>query len=695
VSGADLAEGLGLFGVAGGAAALFAWRVTSRRLGHLDALERTLAAALVFIAAVCAIHLGPLLLGILGESAVVVASGLVALAALAIPGGIAGGSDPPRPHAPRSGPLSCAIAIAGAGAVAVAALANLRDYLPRPFTNVDTLTFHLPVAARWIDTGSLWQVVEYLPRQPHGYYPNNGELLLSWALLPFDNDFLVRFVMVPLLALWVVAIVAAAREIGAPPAARVTVAAALASIPIVGISIVPRAMPDVLCYATLTVGLVFLLRHRRSGRTSDLVLAGLGLGLGAGTKWYGVSTVAVVGLVWLAARLVQERAAWRAIALDAGRVAAVGAAGCGAWLVRNLVESGNPAFPVHVAPFGITILDAPPDTIRDQVGFSIAHYAGDPSVLSDLAGEVVDGAGWLVPLAAIVVIVAGAAAGRGWRRETGTVAAIVAGTALLACVYVVTPYTALGLEGAPNLANFNTRYLVPALAGAGLLAAWLAGRWRAGVLVELALGGCILLALSDAYGPLRARALVTALLAIGLAIALTAGVRGGLRRATGARRHALAAAVLLGATAATVAYLARTEDRFNADRYAADDPAFAAIESAAPAGPLRIGLAGAWSLEGITPVWPSFGPRMRNHVDYIGSDEDGFLVPPASRSAFVDLVRRGRYDALVVGRGLTPVDHVREEDWARAAGFLEITRSRRLVLYASAELAARAARKSS
>ena len=39
--------------------------------------------------------------------------------------------------------------------------------------------------------------------------------------------------------------------------------------------------------------------------------------------------------------------------------------------------SDNPVFPLNVAPFGLTIFDAPPDVIRDQAGFAIADYAGD------------------------------------------------------------------------------------------------------------------------------------------------------------------------------------------------------------------------------------------------------------------------------------------------------------------------------
>ena len=63
------------------------------------------------------------------------------------------------------------------------------------------------------------------------------------------------------------------------------------------------ADPDVVMYATFSGGLLFLLRHGRTGVRAELALAGLGFGLALGTKWYGVSSFAVVLIVWAAARL--------------------------------------------------------------------------------------------------------------------------------------------------------------------------------------------------------------------------------------------------------------------------------------------------------------------------------------------------------------------------------------------------------
>src|SRR5205085_1645642 len=68
------------------------------------------------------------------------------------------------------------------------------------------------------------------------------------------------------------------------------------------------------------------------------------------------------------------------VARDAALLAALVAAAGGIWLVRNLVESGDPAFPQPIAPFGITLFGAPPDPIRALAGFRVADYLFDGGV---------------------------------------------------------------------------------------------------------------------------------------------------------------------------------------------------------------------------------------------------------------------------------------------------------------------------
>ncbi|MEA2195521.1 MAG: hypothetical protein QOG42_1955, partial [Solirubrobacteraceae bacterium] len=489
--------------------------VVRRRLRHLDRLELALASVVVGTAVLIAVHLVPLVLAILTRGTVIAAALVaVGLATLVKPveADLAPGADRAditaegRPPVPPGSQASWALAALAGAFAAVTALADLGRWAGDELVGVDPLTFHLPNVGRWIQHHSMWQIDQFVPLLAHGDYPNNGDVVLLSTVLPWHNDFLVRLPITFFLVTTAVAVFAVARELGASHAASVLAAAAVVSLPVVGIATIPRALPDSLMWTTFACGVLFLLRHARSPRRSDLVLAGLALGIAAGTKWYGVSSVAVVVVVWIAARLLVARrqnhglagpAAGRALR-DALLVGGLSLLGTLAWLARNLILSDNPVFPLKVAPLGVTIFDAPRDVIRDEVGFTIADYAGDPGVLGQLAGEIVEGLGVAPILCAVGLALAVVVARRRGPAPDGRVRLLAAAAAALALLYTVTPATALGLRGDPSLAHANTRYAVPVLLIAVPIVAWLAGHLprAAGLLVEAALAAA---ALTGAY----------------------------------------------------------------------------------------------------------------------------------------------------------------------------------------------------
>jgi hypothetical protein len=642
--------------------------IVRARLAHLDRLERALAALVTGTAILTLIHLVPLALGVLDRASVLIAAAVaVALATRVRPAG-------PRPQAaedrgprpPSGGPFEWVVAGAAAAVVAVAALADLGRWAGDELVGVDPLTFHLPNIGRWIQSGSLWQIDQFVPQLAHGNYPNNGDVVMLSTVLPWHNDFLVRAPIVFFLIVTAAAVAALARELRAPIPAAVLAGAAVVSIPIVGIATIPRALPDSLLWATFACGALFLLRHARTGRRSDLMLAATALAIAFGTKWYGISSVGVLVAAWTAARLLRRDPHALRHGLLVGGLALLGDA---AWLARNLVESANPVFPVKIAPFGVTIFDAPRDEIVEAVGFSILDYVGDPPVLGQLAGEVYDGLG-LLAIACAVALVAAAILSR---RAPDPRVALLAGAAIaLTPVYMWLPGTALGNPGDPSLASVNTRYAVPILMLLAAVAAWTIGRLprllsRA---LQLALLAAVVTGAYKGYEVMGARDVVLATLALALL-----GAAGWLLWRTRANRPVLVAAAALAALV-TLAAAHRVEERINDGRYLGADPAIDALLKAAPSDE-RIGLASDWSLEGLTPIWPSFGTRIENHVEYVGYF-DGFLRRYPTKTRFQDALRRGRYDLLVVGRGFEPPQPTREQQWAIDAGWRTIALSTRL-----------------
>ncbi len=670
----DFLAGIVLFAAMLAAVGAVTALVVRRRFAHLDRLERGLAGVVVGTGGLIAIHLVPLMLGILTRATVLVAAALaVGLAALVRPAtrSAAVPGAPPPPAPPPSSRASWGLAGLAAAFAAIAALADLGRWAGDELVGVDPLTFHLPNVGRWIQLHSMWQIDQFVPLLAHGNYPNNGDVVLLSTVLPWHNDFLVRLPITFYLVTTAIAVFAVARELRAPLAASALAGAVVVSLPVVGIATIPRALPDSLMWTTFACGVLFLLRHVRTSRTSELVLAGIALGIAAGTKWYGVSSVAVVVSIWLAARLWRARGAGRgAVLRDGVLVGGLSLLGMLPWLARNLVLSDNPVFPLKVAPLGLTIFDAPRDVIRDQVGFTIADYAGDGGVLWQLAGEIVEGLG-LAPIVCGLAIAA--ALGLARRARDGRVLALALGAIALALLYAITPATALGVKGDPSLAHANTRYAVPALIVAVPVGAWVAGRLPrlAALALEAALTAAALLGAYRGYEVHGLRDV--ALAAVGLALLAGAGwVLHRLRE----RRIVLAAAALVAALAGLAA-AHRIEDRINGGRYLGIDRGVDALLRIAPAGQ-RIALAGDWSVAGLSPVWPAFGTRIDNDVRFVGEFRRGFLTPYPSAARFQAALRRGRYDVLVVGRGFFPPQATREQAWAMRAGWRTVALSPRL-----------------
>jgi dolichyl-phosphate-mannose-protein mannosyltransferase len=652
-----------------GAAAL----IVRRRLPRLSGVSMVLGWALISTAGVIGVHLIPGIFGLLSRFTVpLVALIALGLAALAPAARAAAHDDEPaaagaQPH------WSWVLAIGGLAVFCAYAIARVKATGALAPSDTDALSFHLPSVVQWIQTGTLWTITDYLPQQAHGAYPNNGDAVLLALALPFHSDLLVRWAMLPYLALVTLGTYGIARELRAPLPTALLSAVALTAVPAVVYPALFNVQTDTLMLATFAAGIYFLLRHRRTESRADLVLAGLGLGIAFGTKWYGVSTVAGVIVVWAAAWLLCGRGFAR-VARETLLLTALVLAAGGFWLLRNLVQTGNPLFPLKVAPLGVTIFDAPRDVLRQLAGFRIADYLGAPHIL----GHYVAPALWrTLGLSTVLLVVAALAIGavaaiRLLRRraaaDDGTLAALAASVLVLAALYVITPYTALGAHNQPLQVDANTRYLIPAIvpaAGLAAAAATFLNRWR--WLIELALFAGIVESVRRAFG-LHVSGTVAI---VGLLVVLAASV------ATSAWRPRRPAVAVGGVIVAIVALAIVQRHRFDDRRYRSDQAVAWIVEHAASGH--RIGLAGSWS-NYLSPILPAFGPRFANTVTYVGPTIRHMLQQYGSEQQFLAALRRGRYDLLVVGRGASPPQRAPEESWAIAAGYRLLAQSPRLTL---------------
>ena len=682
----DFLAGAALFALMLAAVVAATALVVRRRLRHLDALENGLASVVIGTAVLIGVHLVPLMLGVLTRGTVIAAAALaVALAALVRPAAGAGAAGPqrdPRGPAPPSSRVSWALAALACAFTAAAAFANLGRWGGDEVIGDDPTSFHLPGVGRWIQDGTMWKIDQFVPLLAQGNYPNNGDVVLLSTILPWHNDFLVRLPSVVFLVTTALATFAVARELRASQAASLLAAAAAVSLPVVGYVTIPRALPDAIMWTTFACGALFLLRHARTARRADLVLAGVALGVAAGTKWYGVSSVPVLVAIWLAARAIAARhapggadARRPELLRDGVLVGGLALLGMLPWLARNLALSGNPVFPLHVELLGITILPAPRDVVRDEIGFSIADYFDQPEVLGKVAIKVIEGLGGAPILCALALVAAVVMARRGGRAPEPRVLVLAAAAAALALLYTVTPATALGLRDTPSLAHANTRYAIPALLLALPVLAWVAGRVRpvAGRALEAVLTLGVLFGAYDGYQVLGAPDIVAAAIALA-ALAGTAWLLWRLRE-----RRAVLVAAALAAALVGLAATDRMQDRINSDRYGHFDRGLDALVRTVPGGG-RVGLEFAtyWSLGDLSPIWPAFGTRIDNDVEFVGEFVDGFLTPYRDEASFRAALRRGRYDVLVIGRSDIARQNTPAQQWAIDAGWRTIALTERL-----------------
>lgn len=704
ISPGAFALGCLLLAVTLGSAATAATLLVRRRAGGLRGAPRIVALALLTVTGVIITEVVPLLLGILTRGTALAAALVLVAAATRVPaasGHRASPSEPPplEPPPPRSvSAISWALAGAGVLLFVAFALAYLELSSTVHPVSVDALGFHFPGVIRFIQSGTLWQTTQYLPGQAQGNYPQNGDMLMLALVLPWHSLALVRLFDPLLLALGGVAVYAIGRELGAPaPTAALAALAVCAIRPMLG-----PALTDVLTdpafVAGFAAGTLFLLRHWRTGARSDLLLAGAGFGLALGTKWYGLTDVPAVLVVWLVAGRLRGRG-WRELGGETGVLIVVVLLTGGVWLLRNLILTGNPVFDYRVQLFGLTIFSAPPDPLRNELGFTLAHYLPHPTILKDYVWPVFrSDFGVTGALLVLATVIAGVAALVGRARRPGSVgsessrlAILVLGALLCAIAYFVTPYSAQGFAGQPVLVASNTRYGAPALLLAAPLLAWLAGRlgrWR--VVLDAVLFVAMFVDLRRYLVSSAGRIALAAVMLLALAV---------LWRALGSRLVPLPShrdpeparlvgpvhrvplrAALLALLACLAAAASYHYQRVLARRpYAPADPTIAYVLAHDPAH-TRIGITGEWTAQGVVPVAPLFGPRLENEVSYVGPWIRHRLEQYTTEAGFRAALRAGHYALLEIGTGFPPRPDPVQARWALAAGYRVITASDRLVL---------------
>lgn len=332
--------------VIGAALALvLAWAAARRVLGRggapLDRDDGRLGAATLVAFAVSASGLA---LGSFGALRLETWLGL--LAAVSLAAFTRPAAEEPARTEPGPRPPSPTFAIVLGGLLAAQALFSLRN----PATDRDTLEYHVPMFAHWLESGSLGVALHH-PAKYVTHFPGGAELLQLFASWPFPHAAAVTWPT--LLALGAAAL--AARRVAIELGARAGIAEALtlAALASPGVLAAGRTtQADAFVAAWALVALRFLLRARASGAPRDVAVAFAALGLLAATRFNAPALACV--LLALAAVLppgLPRRAFTPGVLAVGALAAAVGLF----WLVRNGVTTGNPLYPATLTIAGRTL----------------------------------------------------------------------------------------------------------------------------------------------------------------------------------------------------------------------------------------------------------------------------------------------------------------------------------------------------
>jgi hypothetical protein len=222
--------------------------------------------------------------------------------------------------------------------IAVLAALRLLKSLVAPTLAWDSLTYHLPKAAMWVQSGAL-----ALPEIPdawsyYAWYPAGSEILSSWLVLATRDDNLVGSFGFLIWLLILTSSARLARLLGATGLVAWMAGLAIASLPCI-LAFMTTGYADNPAVLFQLLAVTHTLDFRRSGRASAAVHAAAATGLGVAVKMTGLA-LAIPTVALLAWSLLRHS---RRLVLVPALAAAM-LLPCAGYL-RTWMVTGSPVYP--------------------------------------------------------------------------------------------------------------------------------------------------------------------------------------------------------------------------------------------------------------------------------------------------------------------------------------------------------------
>lgn len=212
----------------------------------------------------------------------------------------------------------------------------------------DAMTYHLPAAVQWLQTGGIGLYETWFYNPANTYSPLAGSTFAAWMLAPIGNDALARYVQAPALLMIFIVSIQVARCLGAGATVSALLALAVACARPLLTQII-LAKDDLFVTAFFATAVLACAKPRLHDRLGPWRL-GTAIGLLLATKYTTLFSLPVLLLLIDA----PYRSGWRWRQYGAAAVVALALAG--PWYLRNLILTGNPIFPTELRIGGATIL---------------------------------------------------------------------------------------------------------------------------------------------------------------------------------------------------------------------------------------------------------------------------------------------------------------------------------------------------
>ena len=527
---------------------------------------------------------------------------------------------PPRPPVWN---VAAIVAVLSVGALAAAWVVPTLSTLASGMDRTDSLWYHLPLAAKFVQTGYLGHIYFFDPIFLASFYPANSEVIHAVPMLFFDRDIASTVINLGWLAVALLSAYCIGRPYGLGPQALIGSSIALGSQSLVEFQ-AGEALNDITGVAFVLAAVALLVNGYAAGARAEgpttgrriapaaLAVAGIAAGFAAGVK---LSFLAPVAALTVAVILIAPRATRLRATLAFG--IPMLAAG-GYWYLRNLIAVGNPI--PYIGSVGPISLPAPVRDFQLRPDYAVVHYWNDTSVWTNwFAPGLHESFGTLWPATLLGML--GVAVYAIWRGGEPILRALGAFVVVTAVAYVFTPLTAAGEPGQPIAFTWNVRYLAPAIAvGLAILPCLPAARATAGrravvlaamsIVLAFTVGSLVQWNQGHVKGALAAGGIVV----LGAAAIALAHRRGWLASSRAWMRVALAA----GVTAVTIAggYVAERhylENRFEDAGQSQD--LTSALRWANDIRDARIAVGG---IRGVFTQFPFYGTDLSNQVQWLG-----------------------------------------------------------------------------